>query len=109
MDRVLPRDRVLDNVSLYWLTRTAASSTRLYWESIAEVTRWMTTGAEDTVRVPTAGTVFPGEVPRPSRRWAAHRFTDLVHWGTPVRGGHFGAWEQPGLFVDEVRSAVKAM
>jgi pimeloyl-ACP methyl ester carboxylesterase len=108
LDAVISRDQVLDNVSLYWLTRTAAASTRLYWESIDQVTRWFTTANDDTIAVPTAATVFPAEVPRPSRRWAGRRFTNIVHWGEPQHGGHFGAWEQPDLFVGEVRAAVGA-
>ena len=108
LDAVLGRDRVLDNVSLYWLTGTGASSTRLYWESIAEVSEWFTTVTDDRITVPTAGSVFPREVPRPSRRWAARRFTNIVHWGRPERGGHFAAWEQPDLFVAEARAARRA-
>jgi pimeloyl-ACP methyl ester carboxylesterase len=108
LDAVISRDQVLDNVSLYWLTRSVAASTRLYWESIDQVTRWFTTATEDTIAVPTAATVFPAEVPRPSRRWADSRFTNIVHWGEPQHGGHFGAWEQPDLFVGEVRAAVGA-
>ncbi|WP_442930000.1 epoxide hydrolase family protein [Mycolicibacterium sp. BiH015] len=100
---VLSPDQVLDNVSLYWLTRTGASSARLYWESIARVSEWMTTSAGTPIDVPTGCTVFPREVPRASRRWAARRFTNIVHWGEPKRGGHFGAWEQPEVFVDELR------
>lgn len=109
LDQVISRQQVLDNVSLYWLTWTAATSGRLYWESIEEVTRWFTSDGEQAIDVPTAGVVFPAEVPRPSRRWAARRFTNIVYWGTPARGGHFGAWEQPGLFVDEVRNARRAL
>jgi pimeloyl-ACP methyl ester carboxylesterase len=108
LDTVLDRDRVLDNISLYWLTGTGASSTRLYWESIAEVSEWFTTATDDRITVPTAGSVFPREVPRPSRRWAARRFTNIVHWGRPERGGHFAAWEQPDLFVAEARAARRA-
>jgi pimeloyl-ACP methyl ester carboxylesterase len=102
LSTVLTADQVLDDVTLYWLTGTGASSARLYWESIAEVSRWFTTETTDTVRVPTGCTVFPKEVPRPSRRWAERRFPNIVHWGQPPRGGHFGAWEQPDLFVAEV-------
>lgn len=66
-------------------TRTGASSARLYWESIAQVTQWFTTAAGDTVTVPAGCSVFPKEVPRPSRRWAQRRFTNIVHWnGHPV-------------------------
>ena len=52
---------------------------------------------------------LPKEVPRLSRRWAARRFTNIVHWGEPERGGHFGAWEQPELFVQEVRATMQAI
>jgi pimeloyl-ACP methyl ester carboxylesterase len=107
LGEVLTADQVLDNITLYWLTGTGASSARLYWESIAQVTDWFTTGAGDTVTVPVAGTVFPREVPRPSLRWAERRFTNIVYWNRPSRGGHFGAWEQPGLFVEEVRAAAR--
>ncbi|MCD5311271.1 epoxide hydrolase family protein [Kineosporia babensis] len=106
----LSRRQILDNLSLYWFTRTGASSARLYAESIAEVGRWFTDpDAIEPVLVPTAATVFPREVPRPSRRWTEHRFPQLVHWGEPPRGGHFGAWEQPELFTGEIRSGATAL
>ena len=104
---MIARQRLLDNVTLYWLTRTGASSIRLYWESIAEVSRWFTAATNDVIDVPTACSVFPKEVPRPSRRWAERRFTNIVHWGEPPRGGHFAAWEQPQSFVIESRAAVR--
>jgi pimeloyl-ACP methyl ester carboxylesterase len=91
-------DRLLDNVSLYWFTATAASSARLYWESAARF------GAE-TITAPVACSVFPAELFRPSRRWAESRLRTLVSWSEPPRGGHFAAMEQPGLFADEVRQA----
>jgi pimeloyl-ACP methyl ester carboxylesterase len=100
----LTEDQILDNLSLYWFTRTAASSARLYWESIEEVSAWFTTATTDTISVPTGCSVFPAEVPRPSRRWAERRFTNIVHWSEPDRGGHFGAWEQPELFVRDIRA-----
>jgi epoxide hydrolase len=106
---VLSDDQVLDNVTLYWLTGTGASSARLYWESIATVSRWFTSDVEDRVAVPTGASVFPAEVPRPSRRWAQRRFTRIVHWGEPARGGHFAAWEQPELFVAELRASAQAI
>ena len=107
LNAVIARQRLLDNVTLYWLTRTGASSIRLYWESIAEVSRWFTAATNDVIDVPTACSVFPKEVPRPSRRWAERRFTNIVHWGEPPRGGHFAAWEQPQSFVIESRAAVR--
>jgi pimeloyl-ACP methyl ester carboxylesterase len=109
LGRVLTADQVLDNITLYWLTGTGASSARLYWESIDEVTAWFTTAAGDTVGVPAGCSVFPKEVPRVSRRWARRRFRNIVHWGEPDRGGHFAAWEQPGLFAAEVRAVARAL
>ncbi|GAA4063464.1 epoxide hydrolase family protein [Nonomuraea soli] len=98
------RDRLLDNVTLYWLTGTAASSARLYWESIREVSSWFTTATTDRITVPTGGSIFPREVPRPSRRWAARRYADLRYWNELDKGGHFAAMEQPEVFVEEVRA-----
>jgi pimeloyl-ACP methyl ester carboxylesterase len=106
---VLSPDQVLDNITLYWLTGTGASSARLYWESIGEISTWFTDGNSDSIDVPTGCTVFPKEVPRPSRRLAERRFTNLVYWGEPHRGGHFGAWEQPDLFVQEARAVRRAL
>ena len=95
LNAVIARQRLLDNVTLYW-------------ESIAEVSRWFAAAAIDVIGVPTACSVFQKEVPRPSRRWAERRFTNIVHWGEPPRGGHFAAWEQPQSFVIESRAAVRA-
>jgi epoxide hydrolase len=98
------RDRVLDDVTLYWLTGTGASSARLYWESFAEVEQRFRGATTDTVDVPAGCSIFPRELPRPSRRWAARRYTDIRHWNELDRGGHFAALEQPALFVDELRA-----
>jgi pimeloyl-ACP methyl ester carboxylesterase len=103
-ENALTRDEMLDDVTIYWLSGTAASSARLYWESFGQVSEWFTRSTTDTVGVPTGCSIFPREVPRPSRRWAARRYTDIRHWNELDRGGHFAAFEQPGLFVDEVRS-----
>jgi epoxide hydrolase len=103
-ENVLTRDELLDNLMLYWLPRTGASSARLYWESIGQVNEWITGSARDTVAVPTGCSIFPRELQRPSRRWAEKRFLDIRYWNEPARGGHFAAFEQPELFVDEVRS-----
>ncbi|MFI5587612.1 epoxide hydrolase family protein [Amycolatopsis sp. NPDC051758] len=98
------RDELLDDVTLYWLTGTAASSARLYWESIRKVQKWFAEATDDTVDVPVGCSIFPAEMPRPSRRWAARRYPDIRHWNELERGGHFAAYEQPELFVDEVRT-----
>ena len=83
---------------------TGESSGRLYWESFGQVSSWFTEEVTDAVTVPTGCSIFPGEIPRPSRRWAARRYADIRHWNELDRGGHFAAWEQPDLFVDEVRA-----
>jgi epoxide hydrolase len=103
-ENVLTRDELLDNVMLYWLPGTGASSARLYWESIRRVNEWISGSIHDTVAVPTGCSIFPKELQRPSRRWAEKRFVDIRYWNEPDRGGHFAAFEQPGLFVNEVRS-----
>ena len=96
-ENVLTRDELLDNVMLYWLTATGASSARLYWESFGRTNR-------DPVEVPTGCSIFPKEIFRPSRRWVERRFTDLRYWNELDRGGHFAALEQPATLVDEVRA-----
>ncbi len=94
---VLTQDELLDNVMLYWLPGTGASSARLYWESY-------TAGKRDPVTIPTGCSIFPGEIIRPSRRWAEQDFTDIRWWDELAKGGHFPAFEQPATFVEQVRS-----
>jgi epoxide hydrolase len=96
-ENVLTRDQLLDNVMLYWLPGTAASSARLYWESFVNPRL-------DPVAVPTGCSMFPKEITRLPRRWVEARFSDLRYWNEVDRGGHFAAFEQPALFVDELRS-----
>ena len=103
-ENVLTRDELLNNLMLYWLPRTGASSARLYWESISQVSELITGPVRDIVDVPTGCSIFPKELQRPSRRWAEKRFRDIRHWNELDRGGHFAAFEQPELFVDEVRT-----
>ncbi len=103
-DEQLDRDRLLDDVMVYWLPGTGASAARLYRESFAGVQARFRDANTDTVDVPTGCSIFPKELPRPSRRWAAKRYTDIRYWNEPARGGHFAAFEQPALFVDEVRA-----
>jgi hypothetical protein len=94
---------------LYWLSGTGASSARLYWESFDEVRARFHDKNTDTVSVPTGCSIFPKENPRPSRRWAEQRFTNIRYWNEPPRGGHFAAFEQPDLFVEEVRACFRAI
>jgi pimeloyl-ACP methyl ester carboxylesterase len=108
-ENVLTRDELLDNVMLYWLPRAGASSVRLYWESMRQVQEWISGETLDTVDVPTGCSIFPKELQRPSRRWAQKRFTDIRYWNEPEKGGHFAAFEQPELFVNEVRSCFREL
>jgi pimeloyl-ACP methyl ester carboxylesterase len=94
---VFSRDELLDNVMLHWLPATGASSGRLYWESYSPAPR-------DPVTVPAGCSIFPSEIIRPSRRWVEKDFSDIRWWDEPERGGHFAAFEQPGIFVDQVRA-----
>jgi epoxide hydrolase len=103
-ENVLSRDELLDSVMLYWLPRAGASSARLYWQSIRQVNEWISGAATDAVAVPTGCSIFPKELQRPSRRWAEKRFLDIRYWSEPERGGHFAAFEQPELFVEELRA-----
>jgi len=109
LETVVGRDELLDNLMLYWLTGSGASSARLYWESIRQVNQWISGDMTDTVSVPVGCSVFPKELQRPSRRWAERRFTDIRYWSEPTRGGHFAALEQPALFVEEVRGCFRAL
>ena len=97
----LTRDEMLDNVMLYWLTAAGASSARMYWESFSKPLL-------GPVEVPVGCSIFPKEIFRGSRRWADKQFADLRYWNEPEKGGHFAAFEQPELFVAEVRSAFRA-
>ncbi|MBL7254044.1 epoxide hydrolase family protein [Paractinoplanes lichenicola] len=107
----LTRDQLLDNLMMYWLPGAGASAARMYWESFPEVQAVFRGdgSAAPVVSVPVGCSIFPRENPRPSRRWAERRFTDIRYWNEPARGGHFAAFEQPELFVDEVRACVAAL
>jgi pimeloyl-ACP methyl ester carboxylesterase len=97
-ENILGRDELLDNVMLYWVTATAASSARLYWESFGPKRR-----APHQVTIPTGVAAFPKEIVTPVRRWMEASYTDIRHWREMPKGGHFAAFEQPELFVREVR------
>jgi pimeloyl-ACP methyl ester carboxylesterase len=95
-ESALGRDAILDLITLYWLTNSGASSARLYWES-ADAFR----GKQ--LDLPVGVSIFPKEIFRPSRRWAERIYSRLIHWNELPKGGHFAAFEQPALFVDELR------
>jgi pimeloyl-ACP methyl ester carboxylesterase len=99
-ENVLGRDELLDNVMLYWLPGTAASSARLYWQSF-------TSPPFDKPKTPVGVSIFPKEIFRTSRRWAEKHFGALTHWNELEKGGHFAAFEQPETYVDEVRTCFR--
>ncbi len=101
-ENVLTRDELLDNVMLYWLTGSGASSARLYWESFDGVPM-------GEVTVPFGASMFPKEIFRASRRWLEARFKDLRYYNVLDRGGHFAAFEQPDTFVSELRACFATM
>ena len=101
-ENALSRDELLDNVMLYWLTRSGASSARLYWESFGNRN-------DGEISTPTGCSIFPKEVFTCSRRWAERRFTNIIHWNELDRGGHFAAFEQPELFVNELRDCFRSV
>ena len=101
-ENALSRDEMLDNVMLYWIPGTAASSARLYWESFASPPMMQ-------IDVPVGVSVFPKEIFRASKRWCEARFPKLAYYNTLEKGGHFAAFEQPKAFVGEVRAAARAI
>jgi len=104
----LTRDDVLDNVTLYWLTNTAISSARLYWDT----TQISTGGGFFDVRgvtIPVAVSAFPDEIYAAPRSWAERAYPKLIHYNKLDKGGHFAAWEQPELFCAEMRTAFRPL
>ena len=99
----LTRDDVLDNITLYWLTNTAVSSARLYWENKLNFF------APKHVAIPVAVSVFPDEIYAAPRSWAERAYPKLIHYNKLDKGGHFAAWEQPKLFSEELRAAFKSL
>jgi pimeloyl-ACP methyl ester carboxylesterase len=99
----LSRDEMPDEISLYWLTNTAASSARFYFESAGEGL------ASNRVELPVGCSIFPREMPRAPRSWAEQCFPNLIHWRELDRGGHFAAFEQPVLFTQELRDCFRSL
>jgi pimeloyl-ACP methyl ester carboxylesterase len=100
----LTRDDILDNITLYWLTNTGVSAARLYWENKADFFN------AKNIAIPYAISVFPDELYQAPRSWAERAYSgNLIYYNKLDRGGHFAAWEQPGLFAGEMRAAFKAL
>ena len=99
----ITREDIVDNITLYWLTNTAVSSARLYWEN-----KFGFFSAKN-ISIPVAVSVFPGERYQAPRSWAERAYSNLVYYNTLETGGHFAAWEQPQLFCDEVRAGFRSL
>lgn len=99
----ISRDDVLDNVTLYWMTNTGISSARLYWENKLNFF------APKHVTIPVAVSVFPDELYAAPRSWAEQAYPKLIHYNRLPKGGHFAAWEQPGIFSEELRTSFQSM
>jgi pimeloyl-ACP methyl ester carboxylesterase len=104
----LTRDRILDNITLYWVTRTGTSAARLYWEGARAAAR-AAGRTPPEVSLPVAFTVFPDEIFKAPRSWAERVYPNLIYWGAVDRGGHFAAWEEPDLFATELRAAFRSL
>jgi pimeloyl-ACP methyl ester carboxylesterase len=99
----LTRDEILDNITLYWLTNTGVSASRLYWEYKGGFFN------AKGVSIPVAVSVFPGEQYQAPRSWAEQAYPNLVYYNEVDKGGHFAAWEQPQLFSEEIRAAFRSL
>lgn len=99
-ERLLSRDEMLDNITLCWLTATAASSARIYWQS-------MRSFKEHQVHVPVGYSQFPRDIHEASKRWVEERYPTLAYYNELSKGGHFAAWEQPEIFAEEVRKSFR--
>jgi pimeloyl-ACP methyl ester carboxylesterase len=100
----LTRDRIVDNIMLYWLTGTGASAARTYWEN-GRATAAAAGHVPPAVSVPVGFTTFPGEIFRAPRRWVERAYPTLSYFNETDKGGHFAAWEEPELFAEEMRAA----
>ena len=100
-------DRMLDNISLYWLTNTGTSSARLYWERRADGVGASFAGPK--LDLPVAGSVFPHEIYVAPKSWAEQKYSNLIYWHELDKGGHFAAFQHPQVFADELRAAFRSL
>jgi pimeloyl-ACP methyl ester carboxylesterase len=108
-ERLLGRDDFLDNVTLYWLTNSATSAARLYWETSGQSVILAAAQKTSEISLPVAITVFPDEVYRAPETWARRAYRNLIYFSEVDRGGHFAAWEEPELFSAELRAAFRSL
>jgi pimeloyl-ACP methyl ester carboxylesterase len=103
----LTRDDVLDNITLFWLTNTGVSASRLYWEWLSRDKG--TYLSVKNVTVPVAVSVFPDEIYQAPRSWTEQAYPNLIHYNKLDKGGHFAAWEQPELYASELRAGLRSL
>ena len=103
-ESIFSKDELLDNVMLYWLNAAGASSGRIYWESFKDMT-----GPGQPIDTPVGCSNYPQEIFRSSRRWVEKQYTNILYWNELDKGGHFAAFEQPQIFVSELRNCFKAL
>jgi len=106
----LTRDHIVDNITLYWLTGTATSAARIYWEETQGILAALKSGQKPPkLSLPVAFTVFPSELIQAPRSWAEKVYPNLIYFNEVDKGGHFAAWEQPELFSQEMRAAFRTL
>ena len=104
-ENILNKEELIDNVMFYWLTKSAASSARLYWESFGSFGG----NPEEKLALPIGCSIFPKEISRTPRSWAEQIYSNIVYWNELKKGGHFAAFEQPEIFINEIRNCFKEM
>ena len=102
-ENILNKEELLDNIMFYWLTKSASSSARLYWESFGSFGG----NPEEKLEIPIGCSIFPKEISRTPRSWAEQVYSNIVYWNELEKGGHFAAFEQPELFINEIRSCFR--
>jgi pimeloyl-ACP methyl ester carboxylesterase len=108
-ERLLTKDEMLDDITLYWLTNSATSSARLYWENSGRGIVVAAAQKTAEISLPVAITVFPEEIYRAPDTWARRAYRNLIYFHEVDKGGHFAAWEEPELFAEEIRAAFRSL
>jgi pimeloyl-ACP methyl ester carboxylesterase len=108
-ERLLAKEDILDDITLYWLTNSAASAARIYWENRGRSLISATAMKSSEITIPVAVTVFPDEIYRAPESWARRAYHNLIYFHETSKGGHFAAWEEPQLFAEEMRAAFKSL
>ena len=109
VEQALSRDQMLANITTYWVTGTANSASRLYYESTRDRGPVTELRTDHKVEVPTGCAIYPGEILRPPRKWVEEVCPNIVHWVEMPAGGHFAAFEQPELFVDDLKAFARTL